>query len=500
MVTTKTVEHLKDLSIGSEMMVRKPRPTAWEEMGGNANVRVGDCVEVEHCYAQGFCSSGGIGFVKKVNAALHDGTEGDYLIEECASFDIEYILDARVEFCVPLTRITIIPMPYISSNRRILRSDTRESSVCVESPASSSGLVDEESLGSTNLEWLHLGLASRRHTKKGWLRSVLIEKDILKDDKEMLWKRVMEDYRCQISGIEGMRMAMGKDFKDPRETRGVQGANSGGKFISEKRPSQKDVPKNVWSLPYLLYAYDVPRTSFKRYRAHGSREQFLASRPPRPLQQRGTVIDSRSLAKELFNPSYFFAKAQIQNGVPAVDGNGQSLELPNFSAKKHHWVKYWNEAMGDSVAREGLDVERYEFMAREHDARQPHIKDQLVQALESEVTMSFYGLAQHLNWWCSPKSIERWLKRFPGYTMYSKNIKPGLSERNREKQVVFAKHVRNRWGLPPGTLILWIHCDEKWFHSLVPRRNAKAIAELGIEKESYSAHHKKHIAKVCTHA
>jgi hypothetical protein len=42
-------------------------------------------------------------------------------------------------------------------------------------------------------------------------------------------------------------------------------------------------------------------------------------------------------------------------------------------------------------------------------------------------------------------------------------------------------------------------CDEKWFHSLVPRSNAKACEELGIMKQSYSAHHKKHIAKVMVH-
>ena len=47
--------------------------TAWEEMGANSIVRIGDCVKVEHSYAQGFCSSGGIGFVKKINAALRDG-------------------------------------------------------------------------------------------------------------------------------------------------------------------------------------------------------------------------------------------------------------------------------------------------------------------------------------------------------------------------------------------------------------------------------------------
>ena len=73
-----------------------------------------------------------------------------------------------------------------------------------ESPASSSLCICEESLGRTNLEWLQYGLASRRHTKHGWLKSALIEKDLLKDDRELIWQRVIEDYRYQISGIEGM--------------------------------------------------------------------------------------------------------------------------------------------------------------------------------------------------------------------------------------------------------------------------------------------------------
>jgi hypothetical protein len=69
------------------------------------------------------------------------------------------------------------------------------------------------------------------------------------------------------------------------------------------------------------------------------------------------------------------------------------------------------------------------------------------------------------------------------------------------KQVLFSKHVHNMWGLDPATTnkILWVMCDEKWFHGLVPRANAKACAELGIEKETHSDHHKKHIAKVMVH-
>ena len=49
------------------------------------------------------------------------------------------------------------------------------------------------------------------------------------------------------------------------------------------------------------------------------------------------------------------------------------------------------------------------------------------------------------------------------------------------------------------TKILWIHSDEKWFHALVPRNNAKACTELGLARSSYSAHHKSHIGKVMAH-
>ena len=66
---------------------------------------------------------------------------------------------------------------------------------------------------------------------------------------------------------------------------------------------------------------------------------------------------------------------------------------------------------------------------------------------------------------------------------------------------MFAKDVHSGHGLamnPKG--VLWIHSDEKWFHALVPRRNAKTCEELGISKESYSVHHKSHIGKVMGHA
>jgi hypothetical protein len=84
--------------------------------------------------------------------------------------------------------------------------------------------------------------------------------------------------------------------------------------------------------------------------------------------------------------------------------------------------------------------------------------------------------------------------------MYTKRIKPGLSEANRVKQVAFSKHVHNLWGLAKDTKVLWTMSDEKWWFGLVSRTYAKMCPALGIEKEIFSVHHKKHIGKVMAHA
>jgi hypothetical protein len=141
-------------------------------------------------------------------------------------------------------------------------------------------------------------------------------------------------------------------------------------------------------------------------------------------------------------------------------------------------------------------------MAREHDARQPFIEEELLDALKNNVCTSYRQLSKHINGWCAAATVETWLKSHPDFHLYAKNIKPGLTEENRAKQVSFSKRVHNMWGLDVALhpkILLWIMCDEKWFSGLVPRTNAKACAELGIGKESYSAHHKKHIAKVMVH-
>lgn len=102
--------------------------------------------------------------------------------------------------------------------------------------------------------------------------------------------------------------------------------------------------------------------------------------------------------------------------------------------------------------------------------------------------------------WCSKTAITSWLQSKPDYCLYTKRIRPGLSEANRTKQVEFSKHVHNRWGLGENAKVLWTMSDEKWWYGLVSRSFAKMCPALGIEKEVFSVHHKKHISKVMAHA
>jgi hypothetical protein len=38
---------------------------------------------------------------------------------------------------------------------------------------------------------------------------------------------------------------------------------SEGKFVSQKKESQRDIPKNMWAIPFLSHAYDVKRSNFQ---------------------------------------------------------------------------------------------------------------------------------------------------------------------------------------------------------------------------------------------
>jgi hypothetical protein len=142
----------------------------------------------------------------------------------------------------------------------------------------------------------------------------------------------------------------------------------------------------------------------------------------------------------------------------------------------------------------------YEKKARDHLAKQSVMKEAVVSALQKDkggnCSRSYASVAKDTGDWCSSQTIFNWLKSQPDFCMYTKRIRPGLTEANRQKQIAFSLHVHNRWGVEGHRKILWTMSDEKWWFGLVARTFAKMCPALGIKKEVFAVHHKKHIAKV----
>jgi hypothetical protein len=93
-------------------------------------------------------------------------------------------------------------------------------------------------------------------------------------------------------------------------------------------------------------------------------------------------------------------------------------------------------------------------MEKLHDARQPFIEAELIEAIKNYNCVSYRQLALHINDWCQHTCIAKWLHSHDTYSLYAKNIKPGLTPENQLKQVLFSRRVQDRWGLEETTKIL----------------------------------------------
>jgi hypothetical protein len=129
-----------------------------------------------------------------------------------------------------------------------------------------------------------------------------------------------------------MRLALGTSFKDPRDHKGDQG--EGGKFVSLKKESQADVPKNMWTIPFLLYAYDVKRSNFQNKRKN---DKLGVSKLTEGLKKRvqynkgDCVITDRSASRRKYNARYFFSRMKALNVATIPEFKAGRLNAPNLN-------------------------------------------------------------------------------------------------------------------------------------------------------------------------
>ena len=242
------------------------------------------------------------------------------------------------------------------------------------------------SIGRSTIEWLKFGLQSRRHEKKGWLREALTSSGLLGPSEGDLWRRLISDYKSQLAHIEGMEAfatSMNLPFDDPRRSGNGGMRDEGGLWLSKKSKSQKNIPKNPLTIPYLLYAYGVSRSSFKR--------RVMADRKGVPMEAFDrrkvtktfvSVIESRTAASNMYTPRYFYVKEAIM----CDDKSGYGL---NHAGRIMRLGKKF-----DALVERNGDISRWERQAREHDARFPFIKQELIDALEAQVCRSYRQLSR----------------------------------------------------------------------------------------------------------
>jgi hypothetical protein len=114
----------------------------------------------------------------------------------------------------------------------------------------------------------------------------------------------MSDYQCQIVAMEVIKFIQGSDYKDPRlvSQHGVFHGKQDGRFQKKKA----GIPTGVYAVTYLLHAYDVSESSFKRKRIEIKEGKICRPVAVKAPHHRGTsVIYNSILSSERYNARYF---------------------------------------------------------------------------------------------------------------------------------------------------------------------------------------------------
>jgi hypothetical protein len=131
-----------------------------------------------------------------------------------------------------------------------------------------------------------------------------------------------------------------------------------------------------------------------------------------PVNKGLSVIESRELALERYNPKFFYAH---EHAMMMHNPTLEDQRVPEWTTYKYR-----------RLVERGEDYSEYTRLAKQHDVRQPYIKEDILDALKlGNNCHSYRALSKRINNWCSPYTIETWLRSHPTYNIYAKNIKPG---------------------------------------------------------------------------
>jgi hypothetical protein len=186
------------------------------------------------------------------------------------------------------------------------------------------------------------------------------------------------------------------------------------------------VPKNVTTVQYLIWAYGVSYATFKRWKT----QEFKWTKNVAAHAGKSVLTDS-AFAQTIYTPQRMFVNAKMAEWYESQRVQSRRVDP---QAKRNHRACL-KTAWTRLTAEEKVP---YEKMSRDHHAKQPFMKECLVDALQKKMggncLRSYRSLEKATDGWCSHSTIESWLKAQPTFSTYSKKVRPGLTETNRQKQ------------------------------------------------------------------
>jgi hypothetical protein len=145
------------------------------------------------------------------------------------------------------------------------------------------------------LKW---GLQFKRNVSKGWLRDGLVREQILDCSKAATQGRFWSDSKAQDLFMQGMQACMGDDF-DPRISK--QTREPDGNF----GPNKNGVLQNFLTVKYMLHAYDVSYTTFKRMKKTAT--DLPKTKTPHPTKGK-SIFEDKEFAKKWYSPYRMYVR------------------------------------------------------------------------------------------------------------------------------------------------------------------------------------------------
>jgi IS30 family transposase len=80
--------------------------------------------------------------------------------------------------------------------------------------------------------------------------------------------------------------------------------------------------------------------------------------------------------------------------------------------------------------------------------QQPHIQDNIIEAMRANPCKSFEQIAVDIGNWCCASTIYKWIALHSGYAMYAQCALPLLTDVRKQKHVNFTTQLWNNWNMP----------------------------------------------------